>query len=113
MFDKCLETLTTKLKDDFAYQKENFDYDCFIVDEVGDVIATNMPEFANTLLEMTLDDRFNHRVEVDYEMPKDDLSIHVRSFLDESLREDLKDELDDLFQDLFQELQESLEEDEE
>lgn len=103
MFEKCKASLEQALKEKFAESGESFDYKDFISDFIPDSISSNMPEQDNILFEMIQDRDFDYHVNVDYEMPGDNLAIHVRSFLDECCRDELHDAADDIWQEILEE----------
>lgn len=113
MLDECTSVLTEKLQDEFDEKGKDFDYKDFAGDLIPELISSRMPEQANIRFEMIQDSEFDHTTCVEYEMDKEDLSIHVRSFIDECMRNDLHDVVDGIWQDIVDNAEEEEEEDEE
>ena len=100
MLANCLEELKSKLKEHFE-SKEELPYKDFLSNIIPDIISSNMPEYNYMLFEMAMDNDFNMNESVDYELPNDNLAIHVRSFLDESFSSDLYDEADKIWDEII------------
>lgn len=100
MLKECKSELTEKMQDEFDNSGKHLDYKGFASDIIPEIISSRMPEQANILFEMIQDNEFNSRAYVEYEMPADDLSIHARSFIDESMRDDLHEEVEEIWQEI-------------
>lgn len=110
LLDQCRESVkeimremdSEMTREEAALEVEN--------ESLSQLIADNMPEQAGLRFEIAMSNDFDHYSRPDGDVADDDekdLSVYVRSWIDENLRLDLKEEL----KDLWDEVQEENEED--